>query len=337
MKPTTILWALVALFAILLLCSLAHAAGTPPTVTVANLTVAENAGSATLVINKTKANSYSKVTVQTIDGTAKANVDYKPVSTTITLGNNTTRYSLPITLLNNSTYQGTRSFTVKLTAVRFVSVQSTPATVTITDDESAMQTCPDGSIINADAVCAPATKTCSDGIVVNADQPCPTTSPQWVAAPLRAGGFARVTAVDAWDIAGPGVGRQLQVGEIVALYVHGSGITYDNRTTYAVHALSDGGDGRAYGAKLEGVAPVGFQPALPDDWFYGILVTATATCPNMFDATKPGVTQGVQYRTAALYAGGYTIPTNPAATMAAVPADNPYLGPLTTVEARCFQ
>lgn len=132
----------------------------PPTVTAANVTVAENIGSglAPFALVKTKGSSYSKVHVQTVDGTAKAGVDYRALDAIITLGNSAQTWSLPIAIIDNATYQGTRSFTVRLTCTRYCSAQTAPVTVTITDDE-------------------------------------PAPAPQWVSAPLTSGGYARCKAV----------------------------------------------------------------------------------------------------------------------------------------------
>jgi hypothetical protein len=116
----------------------AFAASTPPAITVANVATTENAGSASLVLLKTKASSYSKVTVQTVDGTARAGVDYVAVNATYTLGNSTSRLSIPIRILDNATYQGERKFSIRLTVVRFAQIavdSQTPPTVTISDDE----------------------------------------------------------------------------------------------------------------------------------------------------------------------------------------------------------
>jgi hypothetical protein len=120
-----------------LTASAAHAANQPPVITVPDVSCIENAP-CTLTILKTKANSYSKITVATVDGTAKANVDYRPVNSTITLANNATSYKLPLPLIDNSTYQGSRTFAVRITVLRFAQVSASyvPTTITIADDES---------------------------------------------------------------------------------------------------------------------------------------------------------------------------------------------------------
>lgn len=136
MKPHLILWGYVALIAVLLFAIPAHAS-TPPTISIPSVTVMENAGSAPVVILKTKASSYSKISVQTVDGTAKAGVDYKAVNTTLTLANSATSIKLPIALIDNATYQGPRSFALKVTVLRFgqLAAGSSLVTVTINDNE----------------------------------------------------------------------------------------------------------------------------------------------------------------------------------------------------------
>jgi hypothetical protein len=127
---------LAVLFYIGMDANMARTASSAPAVTIASVTCPENATPCDLTIAKTKATSYSKITLVSVDGTAKAGVDFVGFNKTITLGNTTTRYVLPITILNNSTFQGPRSFTVKVTAVRFAQAPAPPA-VTIADDETA--------------------------------------------------------------------------------------------------------------------------------------------------------------------------------------------------------
>lgn len=115
----------------------ANAAQSPPVVTVPDVTCVENAA-CTLVITKTKANSYSKIMLETVDGTAKAGTDYRALSTTITLSNNATRTTVPLTLIDNTIYQGSRTLGIRVTIVRFAQLPQTyvPTVVTIADDEA---------------------------------------------------------------------------------------------------------------------------------------------------------------------------------------------------------
>lgn len=130
-----------------------------PTFDAPSITAAENAGTAPFVINKSaKATSYSKIRVQTVDGSAKAGVDYTPVDTTLTIANNTLHVTVPIPVINNSIYQGNRTFGVRLTITRNGVLKGAyePVTVTIADDEVAPPPptpCPDGSIVAAGATC----------------------------------------------------------------------------------------------------------------------------------------------------------------------------------------
>jgi hypothetical protein len=112
-------------------------AATAPVVTVPNVSVMEDAGSAAVNLLKPKSNSYSKVRLYTVDGTAKAGVDYHAVDVTLTLANSVLKVQQLIPILDNSTYQGDRKFTVKLTCVRFCTLAASTAVVTITDNEAA--------------------------------------------------------------------------------------------------------------------------------------------------------------------------------------------------------
>jgi hypothetical protein len=138
-------------------------ASTPVTVSAPSVTVAENisSGLAPFVLIKSKGASYSKVSVQTIDGTAKVGVDYGALNTTVTLGNAAQTWSLPIGIINNATYQGPRTFTVKLNCLRNCKLASATATITITDDEA----------------------------------PPPPPPPQWVSTPLGTAHYARCKIV----------------------------------------------------------------------------------------------------------------------------------------------
>lgn len=55
-----------------------------------------------------------RVKYQTIDGTAKAGVDYQPAEGEIVFGPLETQKSFPLHLIDNSTKDGTRNFTIKL-------------------------------------------------------------------------------------------------------------------------------------------------------------------------------------------------------------------------------
>ena len=129
-----VLWGLVLAVAILLFAAPGHAA---PTFTAPSVSCAENAPCNLVILKSGKATSYSKLQVQTVDGSAKAGVDYQPVNKTITVANNTLRTVVPITLIDNKLFQPSRTFGVKITAVRNAVIASgyEPVTVTITEDD----------------------------------------------------------------------------------------------------------------------------------------------------------------------------------------------------------
>lgn len=131
--------ALIAIIAIMLFSTLAHAAQAP-VFDAPSISCAEN-GPCSLVINKSAvAKSYSKVRVRTVDDTAKAGTDYRAVDTTLTIGNNTLHVTVPIPLIDNTTYQGDRRLFLRFDTIRnaqFSASMSTPTIVTITDNEFA--------------------------------------------------------------------------------------------------------------------------------------------------------------------------------------------------------
>jgi hypothetical protein len=388
-------------------------AATPVSLSAPNVTVPENVagGLAPFKLIKTAGSSYSKVSVQLIDGTAKAGVDYRTFlggTTTVTLGNRAQTWDLPIGIIDNGTFQGTRTFTAKITCLRNCRVLNPTATITITDNEVAPPPPPvvtwtkcadEGGTcyvarpanvrygagttwtvprsVAASISCSndifgdplvgtgkqcqtdgtpgtpppPPPVQCPDGSTVPAGQVCPSSPPlpqSWVAAPLHDGGFARVRVVSdpKFEIAGAGSGRPLVAGEIVAVYFNGWGVAWDNRTTFAVYALTDGSAGRAYAADLDGLAPSGNPPlppanmGLPADWWVPGLVTANKTCPNAYDATKPGVTQGAVYR-AGMMIGTHTalapgVTGSAGAVWTVFAAGDPWQGARLTVRGDCL-
>jgi hypothetical protein len=153
-------------------------AAAPPVFDAPNVTVPENGVAAQLAVNKSaRSSSYSRIEVQTVDGTAKAGVDYQPVDKVLTVSNNTLHVTVPIPIIDNKTYQGQRSFAVRVLPLRNAQVTGsyTPTSVTITDDE----------------VQPPPPTPCPDGTIVPASQACPT------------GGLAgEQTIADNFDISG---------------------------------------------------------------------------------------------------------------------------------------
>jgi hypothetical protein len=144
-----------------------------------------------------------------------------------------------------------------------------------------------------------------------APPPAPTPAPPppgtaWVAAPLQDGAFARVrVSASSWSRLGPGAGRALIPGEIVAVYFNGWGYEASGQASFAIYALSDGASGRALAGDLEGVAPASGTPPppLPADWWVPGLVTAARSCADI-RASGPGVSAGGTYR-AAMVAGSH--------------------------------
>lgn len=137
-------------------------ASTPPTFSVQNSGAPETLTYAAVPIVKSAvASSYSKLQVTTVDGTAKAGVDYKPLNVTITVANKQLIASVQVPLIYRPGYQGGRSFTVHVRAVRNALVTVSDATVTV---------------IETDPQPAP--------------PPAPTPTGSWVAAPLTVGGYA---------------------------------------------------------------------------------------------------------------------------------------------------
>lgn len=122
-------------FALLGLLALT-AASAPPVFMVPSVFVSEAAGTAPITIYKSaKASSYSKVNVQTIDGTCHAGINYQAVNITLTFANSELKRTLAVTLIDNNTYGGECTFGIKLTSVRLAAVPSTATTVTVSDDE----------------------------------------------------------------------------------------------------------------------------------------------------------------------------------------------------------
>lgn len=113
-----------------------HSSVVIPGFTVADAAVREDAGQVAVAIAKSgKAPSYSKVSVTTMDGTAKAGVDYKPVASSVTFGNNQLSAAVPVAIIARPGYQGDRSFTVHILVIRDGAVTRGDATVTIHDSE----------------------------------------------------------------------------------------------------------------------------------------------------------------------------------------------------------
>lgn len=100
-------------------------------------TVAENAGSVTLTINRTGGiDGEAVVSVSTRNQTAIAGTDFTAIDTELTFADGQESATLTVDITNNGTYQGSRTFAVDIAPVtEGVTSGTTTATVTITDDE----------------------------------------------------------------------------------------------------------------------------------------------------------------------------------------------------------
>jgi hypothetical protein len=248
---------------------LASPAGTTTLSTFAIADARAQAGSAVVfTIRRTSGSGPINVLFQTADGTAKAGPDY-------------------LTIKKLVYFKGGQS-----------SAQvEVPTSIDLADLGQVLQF----SVAIAASKAGAAT---ARGSIV--EPPAPTPAPNsWVSAPLQDGGFVRVKANDGlWDMTGPGSGRALVAGEIVAIYFNGWGSQADGQTSFAIYALRDGTNGRVLASDLEGVAPSGSPPGLPADWWVPGLVQAAKTCGDNQHAGQPGVVQGGIYR-AAMVAGSH--------------------------------
>ena len=106
--------------------------------------VAENAGSVVLTVSRVNG-SDGEITVnyQTQDGSAKAGSDYNAASGELVFAEGETSKSISIAIINNSTVDGSRSFSVNLSGNNLGATAST--NVTITDDDQTPQPTDSGS------------------------------------------------------------------------------------------------------------------------------------------------------------------------------------------------
>jgi hypothetical protein len=104
-----------------------------PSVSIADVTCSESVGNCLVTITKDRAKSYSKISVVTTDGTARAGSDYTAVNLSLTMGNNSTSTTVSIPILPDALVEGSEKFTVSIKSVRNAVIARSPATVTITD------------------------------------------------------------------------------------------------------------------------------------------------------------------------------------------------------------
>ncbi|WP_169337173.1 Calx-beta domain-containing protein [Arsukibacterium perlucidum] len=99
--------------------------------------VMENAGTVTLTINRTNGvDGEAVVSVKTRNQTAIAGTDYTAVDTQLTLADGQESATVMVNIINNSTYQGSRTFALDIVpTTEGLTAGTTTATITITDDE----------------------------------------------------------------------------------------------------------------------------------------------------------------------------------------------------------
>lgn len=107
-----------------------------PTVTIADVTCNEGTPACTLTITKGRAKSYSKISITTADTTARAGSDYAAVNQQITMGNNQTTATVTVPIIEDSQVEGSEQFAVIIKSVRNAVIGRSPATVTITDNDT---------------------------------------------------------------------------------------------------------------------------------------------------------------------------------------------------------
>jgi hypothetical protein len=262
-------------------------AAPPPNFTSPSFSAYEDAGTLQVTVTKSKkANSYSKVRVVSVDGSAHAGTDYQPVDVTLTFGNNVLTLNVPVPVINRSGYQADRDFQLKLIAVRNATV-GPPATIYLHDRESAPPpTCPDGSPVPAGGCPVTPPPTCPDGSPIPASGQCPTLPPPlcpdgvtpkpptgdcptlppspYVPGPLVEGGFLRVKS-DESGCPKPGgyfpkaypcseaLYRTAKVGEVFSV----AGSTYDSNNRRVWEAVKSPGTDVffLYEEDVEGVKP----------------------------------------------------------------------------------
>ena len=114
---------------------------TPPTVSIANATVAEgNSGTSTMSFTVSLSKATDKaVTVgyTTANGTATAGQDYTAAAGTLTFAAGTTSQKVNVTVIGDTAVEPTETFTVKLANPTNATLKTATATGTITNDDTA--------------------------------------------------------------------------------------------------------------------------------------------------------------------------------------------------------
>jgi hypothetical protein len=112
-------------------------AATPPSFSVSCSSAVEGLPVPGAITKNAKASSYSKIRVQSIDGTAKAGVDYVAFDQSFTIGNSQVLQDFAIQTHGNTRVDGIRTFGLKMTIVRNGVGAVSIATCTINDDDVA--------------------------------------------------------------------------------------------------------------------------------------------------------------------------------------------------------
>ncbi|HYC58411.1 MAG TPA: Calx-beta domain-containing protein [Thermoanaerobaculia bacterium] len=134
-----------------------------PSLTISNIAVDENAGTATLTVLLAPA-SAQVVTVNTSTsaGTASAGTDYTTTNTVLTFAAGDTSENIIVPIVNDFVAEGAETFSVALDTPVNASIANGTATVTIVDDDSTPQlTITDANVIEGDAGTTPAAFTVS--------------------------------------------------------------------------------------------------------------------------------------------------------------------------------
>ncbi|MCU7891739.1 MAG: hypothetical protein KZQ78_09050, partial [Candidatus Thiodiazotropha sp. (ex Ustalcina ferruginea)] len=109
---------------------------TVPSVSVSDVSVLENSGNALLTIDlSTPASRVASVLFSTLDGSALAGVDYSAVNVTLTYGIGEVTQSIQIPLIDDTTAEGTETFSVELSNPLNLTLGSANATVGIQDND----------------------------------------------------------------------------------------------------------------------------------------------------------------------------------------------------------
>lgn len=108
------------------------------TLSIANVSVNENAGTATFTVTKSGTSGMShNVNYATANGTASAGTDYSPATGTLVFAAGDVTKTFSVSILNDSTFEGAEAFTASLSSpTNGASLGTSVGTATITDDDT---------------------------------------------------------------------------------------------------------------------------------------------------------------------------------------------------------